>query len=258
MVLNRSYIFILLLVVSLSCNRGDSTKTNLTISAAISLKNALEEIKSGYLNQHPNISITYNYGSSGAVGQQIEHGAPTDIFISAAPRYMDALEHQGLLLPGTRRNLLANRLVLITSRDDIQDIQDLITEKIKKVAVGEPRSVPVGGYTEETLRSLGIADQVAPKLVFAKDVRQVLTYVETGDADAGFVYVTDARQSSKVKIVSTVSDSTHSSILYPAAVLRQTANEVQAREFLSFLSSESAQVIFEKYGFLVHSSSPRQ
>lgn len=224
----------------------------MTISAAASLKEAMGDIKQLYTQEKPNVTITYNFGASGALQQQIEQGAPVDIFFSAASKQMDALQEQGLLIASTRKNLLTNQLVLITpkSATPISDFKNLTDASVKKVALAEPKSVPAGKYAQEVLTSLGIFDKVKPKTVFAKDVRQVLNYVETGNVDAGIVYETDAKVSKKVKVVATAAANLHSPIIYPVAVLKRSQNGAIANEFIQFLDRDQAKTVFEKYGFI--------
>ena len=226
-------------------------KTSLTVSAAISLSNALQEIKSLYQRSKPDVNITYNFGASGALEQQIEQGAPVDVFFSAAAKQMNALEQKKLLVPGTRKNLLNNRLVLITPKNGpaLSNLSQLTDSQVKRIAVGEPKSVPAGQYDQETLKNLKIFDAVKPKLVYGNNVRQVLTYVESGNADAGLVYLTDAKQSTAVKVGAIAPDSLHSPIVYPVAVLKDSKNVATAKDFVQFLSSSQAQTVFQKDGF---------
>ena len=224
---------------------------SLTVSVASSLKDAMEEIKTAYAQENSNVAITYNFAGSGSLQQQIEQGADVDIFISAAAKQMDALKSKSLLLDDTRRNLLGNKLVLVTPKDStaLSDIKDLTSDKIKKIALGEPKSVPAGQYAQETLTKLNLLDTLKDKIVYAKDVKEVLTWVETGNADAGFVYITDAKTSEKVEIAATTSEDSHSQILYPAAVLKNSKNVDAAKNFINYLYSDKAKTVFEKYGF---------
>ena len=157
-------------------------------------RSALAEIKTVYQGSNPNVNITYNFGASGALAQQIQQGAPVDIFFSAAIKQMNGLQQANLLLNETRRNLLTNRLVLITPKNSVvlSDFKQLTDARIKKIAIGEPKSVPVGQYTQEILTKIGLWQQLQPKLVLGNNVRQVLTFVESGNVDAGIVYTTDA------------------------------------------------------------------
>lgn len=227
------------------------TETTLTISAASSLKDVLGDIKQLYSKEKPTVSITYNFGASGSLQQQIEQGAPIDIFISAAAKQIDTLQEKKLLIDDTRKNLLTNKVVLIvpTSGAAISDWKNLTDSNVKQVAFAEPTSVPAGKYAQEVLTSLGIFDKVKQKTVFAKDVRQVLNYVETGNVDAGIVYETDAKLSNKVRVVAIAADNLHSPIVYPVAVLKRSQNQANAIEFIQFLDSKQSTDLFEKYGF---------
>jgi molybdate transport system substrate-binding protein len=223
-----------------------------TVSAAISLKDALDEISHLYSTEHPSAELHFNLGGSGTLQRQIEQGAPVDIFISASPKEMDSLQSRGLLLPDTRKNLARNSVVLIVpaGSTSISSFQDLTTASVKTVAVGEPQTVPAGKYAQEILTHFGIYDQLKPKLVLAKDVRQVLTYVETGNADAGILYATDAKISKKVTVIATAPEDSYSPVVYPAAVIKNSKNAAAAKAFLDFLASEKARTVFQKYGFI--------
>lgn len=224
---------------------------SITVSAAISLRDALDEIGHKYEQQHTGAKVIFNYASSGTLQHQIEQGAPVDIFFSAAEKQMDALESADLLVAGTRRALVANKLVLIepASSNLLKDFQDLARPEVKIIALGEPGTVPAGMYARQTLEHLGLLAAVEKKAVYAKDVRAVLTYVETGNADAGIVYQTDARGSTKARVVAAAPEGTHEQIVYPVAILKNSKSEKAARAFLQFLESSDARAIFEKYGF---------
>ena len=225
-------------------------QTPLTVSAAISLTNAMQEIKTLYQRSNPNVNVTYNFGASGALQQHFQQGAPVDVFFSAATKQMYALQQKNLLDPGTRINLLTNRLVLITPKNAkaLTSFQDL-TGEVSQIAIGEPKSVPAGHYAQELLMNLKIFDSIKSKLVYGNNVRQVLTYVETGNVDAGIVYITDAKESKSIRVATTAQENLHSPIVYPVAVLRDSKNITAAREFVQFLSSTQARTVFEKYGF---------
>lgn len=232
---------------------GDSTDNiNLTISAAASLKNAMEELTPMYEEASKGQTLTFNYGGSGDLQKQIENGAPVDVFISAAQKQMDALEQEGLLADGTREDLLKNNLVLIAPKGnaEITAIEDLGTDKAARVALGEPSAVPAGQYAEEALTSLNLLDSVKAKAVYGKDVTQVLTYVENGEVDAGLVYETDAKSvPDKVTIVSKVPESSYRTVVYPMAVLKGSTQQDAAKNFERFLKSDEAKAVFKKYGF---------
>jgi molybdate transport system substrate-binding protein len=223
----------------------------LTVSAAASLKEALGEITPLYSKDKTNVAVRNNFGSSGELQQQIINGAPVDVFISAAAKQMDELQKQNLLVADTRRNLLSNRLVLIVPADksDTNDLKDLTKANIERIAIGDPRSVPAGQYAEQALTKLDLLSEVQPKFVLGSNVRQVLQFVESGNAQAGIVYATDAKTSTNVRVVQIIDSKLHKPIVYPIAVLQKSANQSSAKSYVEFLSSEPAKAIFEKYGF---------
>ncbi|OIP53050.1 MAG: molybdate ABC transporter substrate-binding protein [Fibrobacteres bacterium CG2_30_45_31] len=241
-------------IIALSASTFAATpKTEIIVSAAASLTETMNELIEMYKKVKPDVTITPTYGSSGSLQQQIEQGAPVDIFISASPKQVDALAKQGLILKDTRKNIVENKVVLIVpkSTKGITQFEDAATDKIKQIALGEPSSVPVGQYSEEIFTALGILDKVKPKAVYAKDVRQVLTYVEMGEVDAGIVYATDAAISKKVTVIATAPEGTHKPVIYPAAVVKTSAQPQVAKTFLAWLSSAEASKVFVKYGFTV-------
>jgi molybdate transport system substrate-binding protein len=222
----------------------------LTLSVAASLTNAMAEIEAAYSREHRDVGFRNNAGSSGTLSMEIQQGAPVDIFLSAASKPMDNLAAKGLLLADTRRDLLRNELVLIApANSSLESFDGLADSSIKIVAIGDPASVPAGEYGEQTLATLHLMDKLRSRLVLGKDVRQVLTYVETGNADAGLVYATDARTSGRVRVVAAAPDSTHDPIVYPVAVLRESKSPEAAREFVRFLEGDEAKAVFLKYGF---------
>ena len=226
----------------------------LNISAAVSLKDALTEIQTNYQKKSPNVKLLYNLGASGSLQKQIEQGAPADIFISAAPGQMDALDAKNLINKASRKNLVENKLVLIVPQDSklvLTKFEDLTKPEVKQISIGEPTVVPAGQYAQQVLQKLGVWDQVKGKAVLAKDVRTVLTYVETGNVDAGIVYKTDAATSKKVKIVATAPEGSHKPIIYPAAVLSGTKKQQAAEDFLAYMTSPEGKTVFEKYGFVM-------
>jgi molybdate transport system substrate-binding protein len=216
------------------------------------LKDALAETEAVYEHGHSNIEFSNNFGSSGTLAQQIDQGAPVDLFLSAAAKPMNDLAANGLIVTSTRRNLLRNTLVLIAPLDSkLRDFLGLTDKSIRLIALDDPASVPAGQYGKQTLLSFHLWEQLNAKIVLGKDVRQVLTYVETGNADAGLVYATDAQASGKVRVVATAPESMHDPIVYPVAVIKGSHNEEASRKFVEFLRSPTAQAIFVKHGFTI-------
>jgi molybdate transport system substrate-binding protein len=226
--------------------------TTLLVAAAASLQNALEELDPIFESANTSVKVDYNFAASTPLQKQIEQGAPVDIFISAATKPMAALQSKDLIVADSRRNLLSNTLVLIVPSDSplqITDFAELTNPNIQKIAVGEPRSVPAGQYAEELFRNLKILEPLRSKFVYGNSVRNVLSQVESGNADAGIVYGTDAKISAKVKQVLVAPDRLHSPIVYPLAVIKTSRNAAIANTYARFLASEQAQAIFKEYGF---------
>jgi molybdate transport system substrate-binding protein len=228
------------------------TKVELNISAAASLKNVMTELQNLYLAKKSNCKLTFNFAASGTLQTQIEQGAPVDVFFSAATSNMTALKAKGLLIDSTIKNLLGNDVVLIVPKDStltLGSFNDVTNNSVQSIGLGEPGSVPAGKYAQDVFTYYNIWDQVKAKAVFGTPVTQILTWVETGNVDCGVVYSTDAASSTKVKIVATAIDASHTPIIYPAAVIKATTHTAAAADFVNFLSSQDAKAVFKKYGF---------
>ncbi|MCI3919636.1 molybdate ABC transporter substrate-binding protein [Paenibacillus sp. TRM 82003] len=227
----------------------------LVVSAAASLAGGMTELQAMYEAERPQVRVVYNFGASGALQRQIEQGAQVDLFFSAGMSEMAALAAQGLLLEGRGMPLLTNELVAVTAADatgasrELTSPQGLTDDAIRTIAVGAPETVPAGQYAKAYLLEAGWWEALEPKLVYGNDVRQVLSYVETGNAEAGFVYRTDAMRSSGVRIAFAAESDRVPAIAYPAAVLKSSASQEEARRFLAFLRSERAGAVFARRGF---------
>jgi molybdate transport system substrate-binding protein len=222
----------------------------LLVAAAASLQQALQDITPLYAPATASQTLRYNFAASGALQQQIEQGAPVDVFISAADKQMKALRDKGLIASETI--LLTNQLVLITPKQSsvtLTDFRQLAAPTVQRIAIGEPRSVPAGQYATEVLRHLGILDAVRSKFVLSNSVKSVLTAVETGDVDAGIVYITDAKSSNQVNIAAIANSQLHGAIRYPIGILKSTRSPENSQRYVDFLQSQAAQAIFKKYGF---------
>ena len=229
-------------------------RVQLTISVAASLTGTIEPLEADYQRTHPQVEFRNNFGGSGMLARQIEQGAPVDLFLSAAAGPVNELVAKGLVGPRQSHILLRNTLVLIAPRDaHLGSIEQLASREVRRVAIGDPASVPAGQYGMQTLAAAGLAESVRDKLVFSKDVRQVLAYVETGNVDAGFVYATDAAQSARVRVVATAPEASHDPIVYPIAVLAQSPHASEAGQFAAFLASAEAARVFASRGFTVSS-----
>ena len=222
----------------------------LTLSIAASLQGALVEIESSYQRDHGTVEFRNNFGASGILAREIEQGAPVDAILSAGAKPIDDLQAKGLLTPGTRTNLLRNTLVLIAPQDSkLTSFDDLDGPGVRLLAIGDPASVPAGQYGQQTLNALKLYDKLHDKIVLGKDVRQVLTYVETGNADAGLVYGTDAHMSTKVRVVAVAPEASHDPIVYPLAIVAGSRNQEATRDFVAYLGRPEAKAIFIKHGF---------
>ena len=223
------------------------------VSAAASLTDVLKEISSGYQAKSKH-TVKFNFGPSSGLARQIEEGAPADLFFSADLPQMDTLDKNGRLEPGTRKNLLSNQLVIIVPADSkfvLSSPKDLLKADVKKIALAEPSSVPVGVYTSKYLTDEGLWNQVKPKVVPVQDVRATLAAVESGNVEAGFVYKTDAAVSKKVKIVYEVPIDKGPKITYPVAIVKESKRKDAARDFMNYVQSPAAKDAFKKYGFVV-------
>jgi molybdate transport system substrate-binding protein len=224
----------------------------LTVSAAVSLKDAFNEIAE--LNEKRNgTKVHFNFGASGVLQKQIESGAPADVFASAGAKQMDELVARGFIIPSTRADFVRNALVLVVPAKgpEIGSFGDLANPAVKKVAVGNPKTVPAGQYTEQTLNRLKLLPQIQSKLIFAEDVRQVLDYVVRDEVEAGVVYSSDALSAGhKIKVVARAADESHDPILYPIAVVKESKQQDAARRFIDLVLSPEGQGILAKHGFV--------
>jgi molybdate transport system substrate-binding protein len=232
-----------------ACAAGKSV---IQVSAAISLKDALAVLKEIYEKKKPDVDIRFNLASSGMLQKQIEEGAPVDLFISAGKKQMDELAAKGLTIPDSRSNLLGNEMALLISKEKkgvITSFADL-ADKAQSISIGQPETVPAGTYGKETLANLKLWDKVKKKIMFAKDVRQVLSYVDSGNVDAGLVYVTDTVALKSGIVVATAPKGSHSPILYPMAVIKDGKNRAGAKDFMAFLKTAEAGKVFARYKFI--------
>ena len=261
----KKLILILISLLSLSLLIGCSSQgetpveeqtpaeeVELLISAAASMTDVLAELTEAYKEVAPNVKLTYTFGGSGSLQTQIEEGAPSDIFMSAAQKQMDTLEEGGYIIKDTRKTLLVNKVVLISpldSESSVTSFEELVNPEVENIGIGDPTSVPVGQYSEEIFTNLDIWDEINAKAVYGSDVRTVLTWVEAGEVDFGLVYATDAASTDKIKVLTEAPEGSHKEVSYPVAVIKSSNNVDAAQAFLDYLSSEEAAEVFVKYGF---------
>ena len=220
------------------------------VSAAASLTNAFNAVKTSFEAAHPGLTVVTNYGASGALLKQMESGAPVDVFASADQKTMDQAAAKGLVAPGTRRDFVSNSVVLAVPADSklgIASAKDLDQPKVARISLGNPETVPAGRYTKEFLESTGQWATLTPKYILGSNVRQVLDYVTRGEVDAAFVFSTDAQQAgAKVRVVQTADGKTPA--LYPVAVTA-ASRKPGAKAFVDYLSGAEAQRILGTFGF---------
>lgn len=233
--------------------RAESSR-EITVSAAISLKNAFEEIGKTFLEKRAGVKVVFNFGGSGDLARQIEAGAPVDVFATAAQKDMEDIDRKGFVASNSRKNFAGNAVVLIkpaNSNIPINSMEDIRRKEVGKVSIGNPKTVPAGRYAEEALRHFNLWEGLKQKLIFAENVRQVLDYVARGEVDAGLVYSTDAMVRSKeVKVVMKLPEGSHEPVVYPIGVIKGTKEETLSRAFVDFIISPGGQRILNKYGFI--------
>jgi molybdate transport system substrate-binding protein len=219
------------------------------VFAAASLTEALKKIGANFETERGH-KVLFNFGASSLLARQIQEGAPADLFFSADENNMRQVEMKGLLEPGTRKDLLSNTLVIVVRNDnEIQISRPEDLTKVRRLALGETRTVPAGVYARKYLEARNLWSSLQPKVVPTDNVRAALAAVELGNVDAAIVYKTDALISRKVRITFEVPHSESPVILYPAAVLRESRKKVAAQDFLAYLQSLAAFKDFETAGF---------
>ena len=250
---NRCALLVLCCIIAGPSAKAAEAGTEITVSAALSLKAPFEEIGRLY-EKKTAVKVVYNFGPSGMLQKQIENGAPVDVFAAASPREMDSLEASGFIIPATRADFAGNAMVLITAADAQRQsfsFADLRKKEIARIAIGNPASVPAGKYSEETLRSLGLWDVLQSKLVYAEHVKQVMDYVSRGEVDAGMVFLTDAMGRSKeLRVIAEAPVSSHRPVVYTIAAIRGTRNN-SARNFIALVISKEGSEVLRKHGFKV-------
>ncbi|MFH0786220.1 MAG: molybdate ABC transporter substrate-binding protein [Pseudomonadota bacterium] len=225
----------------------------ITVSAAISLRDAFTELGKSFEVRHQGARVLFNFGASGNLVHQIMAGAPVEVFASAGLKEMDDLEQKGFTSPGTRVNFAGNTVVLavpIGSTSRLEAFSDLTRKEVKKIAIGNPRTVPAGRYAEQVLKKLNLWEPLKEKLILAENVRQVLDYVARGEVDAGLVYATDALTRAKdLKKILPAPEGSHQPVVYPIAVVKGGKNQGLARAFIAWVISAEGKRFLERYGF---------
>lgn len=230
-----------------SAENGDE----LLVSTASSLTEVMKKMEEEFHQVEPDIELSFNYGSSSKLRSQIEQGAPADLFLSASEKDMERLGSKQLVKAETVVSFAENRLVLASSEEfpETMDFAEILMGTEEAIAVGEPDSVPVGDYTKQALSSQGLWQPLEGRLIYAKDARQVVTYIESGNAGLGIVYSSDSVISQEIKGTLEVPGQ-EDPVVYPGAVVAASEKQQAAAAFLDFVTGPKGQAILEQYGFL--------
>ena len=238
-------------VLALTCLTATAGATDIIVSAASSLTNAFNDIGKEFEKANPGHKVLFNFAGSGALLQQIARGAPVDVFAPADQDTMDKAAAQNLILRSSRTDFARNTLVVVVPADadlTLVDLEGLRSASIKRIAIGNPETVPAGKYAKAALEASRLWDVLKDKMINTQNVRQSLDYVARGEVDAGFVYATDAlAMRGKVTLVFNVP--TKAAITYPIAVVKGNGKENLAIRFVEFLKSEAGQKILRQHGF---------
>lgn len=233
------------------CQASLALAVDLTVSAAASLTNVMQEMKPIFENANPGLKLNLNFAASGPLLKQIIEGAPVDVFASADEETMNQAVAKDVMDVASRVDFTGNSLVMIVPSDsklNLANPKDLLQPLVDRVAIGNPDSVPVGRYTRDSLMQEGLYQALQPKFVLGESVRQVLDYVSRGEVAVGFVYMTDAAiAKDKVKVVAELPG--HKPITYPVALVKSTTHRAEGQKFLDFLRSDQGQALLAKYGF---------
>jgi molybdate transport system substrate-binding protein len=244
---------VLVFAVLSGCTTDKQKSIELSVFAAISLTDALGEIGTAFTAEN-GVKVYYNFAASTTLQRQLEKGAPADVFISASPRQVVALEANGLLEAESRKNLLTNRLVLVSdeaARISVETPANLAAPEISRIAIGHPSIVPAGAYAKEALTHFGLWETLHSKFIFGADVRATLAYVTSGNVDIAIVYKTDTTLSDDIKVLYQMPPEAYTQIIYPAVVMKDSPRKQLARRFITYLQSAERSDIFEKHGFTV-------
>ena len=230
---------------------GRTSPAELTVSAAMSLKDAFEEIGGIFEKGRPGVKVVFNFSSSGKLRQQLLAGAPVDVFASASEKDMNLLEKAGLIYPTTRADFAGNVIVLIRPKGAEAPVSfnSLKDKRIMRIAMGHPDTSPAGAYSKEVLESLGLWEGLRPKLIFAETVRQALDYLLRGEADAAILYASDIVQAGSVEIAERAPAGSHKPIVYPIAAVKGSFNKILSEEFIKLVTSPKGKDILRSKGF---------
>jgi molybdate transport system substrate-binding protein len=247
----RKALVLVLLVLTVSCSSGPRGEpaNELTVAAASDLTNAFEEIGREF-QKATNTKVVFNFGSSGMLAKQIEHGAPVDLFAAANVDYVTQLEQKGLILSDTKKVYARGRLVIWTSRNSgitIESLKDLTRSEIKRIAIANPEHAPYGMAARQAFERAGLWEAVKPKLVYGENIRQAMQYAQTGNVEVALVSLSLTAESDGQWVL--VPEELHNPLDQALAVMKATKNEAAARAFAAFIIGAQGQSIMKRYGF---------
>lgn len=249
--IGTAYLLIALLYLGLTSFAFAGSK-EITVSASIVLKNAFEEIGRLY-ESRTKTKCVFNFGAAGDLLKQISGGAPVDVFAPAAKKFMDEADRQELMVAGTRADFTMNRMVLVVpagAETDLKSFEGLVSDEVKKIAVGNPKTVSAGEYAEDVFNFYNIQASIKDKFIYTENVRQALDYVARNEVDAGVVFATDAAVRSKeVRVVTAAPEKSHKPAVYTVAVVKGSKYQAEAGAFIALLLSGEGQAVLKNYGF---------
>ncbi|WP_042220889.1 molybdate ABC transporter substrate-binding protein [Oceanobacillus manasiensis] len=253
----RYILFVIIGLVSLTACSDDpfvksTEETHLLVASTSSISGTLPELVEEFEEDNPYINISVDYGPSGELAQQIQQGAPVDLFLSGNQEWMDMLADQSMIVPESRKNFATNKLVFAgTAGEDLKvsSFEELKQHSFEKIILGQPETSPVGTYAQQALQSAGVWDALSNSFFYAKDVAQVVTFIESRKVMAGFVYYSDIIESDHLEVLFPVDPELHDPIEFPAAITTYSTNQTDSERFIEFLHSDTANDILEKHGF---------
>ncbi len=250
----RAAVMIIVMVVIGATSPAEAraaNKTVLQVLAGAGLKDSLYAVKAAYARKAPGVEIRFSLAAAGILQKQIEEGVPADLFFTPGKSQMDDLQRKGLIVPETRTDLLGNEIVLVVAREKkgvITSFGDLV-DKAHSLSIGLPETVPAGKYARETLKNLGLWEKFDKRILYAKDVRTVLAYVDSGNVDAGLVYRSDTAAMNSGTLVAVAPKGSHSPIRFSMAVLKSSRHQEETMKFMEFLKTAEAAEIFARHRF---------
>jgi molybdate transport system substrate-binding protein len=255
------FLLIFCVVALLASCRGETTKSTqpqtLTVSAAADLTPAFQEVGREFERQSGGTKVIFNFGSTGQLAQQIEQGAPVDLFAAANVSFVEGLEKKGLIIADTKALYAQGRITLWTRDDNalkLERIEDLARPEFKKVAIANPEHAPYGLAAREALQTAGVWEAVAPKLVYGENISQTLQYAESGNVDAAVVALSLSTQSKGRWVL--IPAELHKPLNQALAVIKATKHEQEARRFAAFVNSAEGRGVMRRYGFVLPGEEP--